>query len=138
MYDASLEWDERGYSTASQLHFQAEDAMRRRQYAVAIQLLQESIELCPHYKSLELLGECMIETGEYLRAIVPLAAATGLHTQPRAPAFLAKAFYELGEFKDARKYAEEALRRNPSYGFPKEILLNLPPLDEDGSFDEAS
>jgi hypothetical protein len=53
----------------------------------AIAQLEASIIAYPHFKSLELLGEAWLQSGNALRAIVPLAAATTLNRQVRAPPY---------------------------------------------------
>lgn len=65
----------------------------------------------PHFKTLELLGEAWLRKGDALRAIVPLAAATTLNRQVRAPSFLAEAFLALGETLKAHEIALVALER---------------------------
>jgi hypothetical protein len=73
--------------------------------------LEVSIAEAPHFKALELLGEAWLAKGEPARAIVPLAAATTLNRQVRAPSLLAEAFLALGERSEAHRIAHMALRR---------------------------
>jgi tetratricopeptide (TPR) repeat protein len=75
---------------------------------------EESIRVWPHFKTLELLGECFIKLSRLQEAIVPLAASTALNRGPRAPSLLAEAFLELGELHDASEAAELALQRDPN------------------------
>ncbi len=82
------------------------------QHAEAIPLLQESIAATPHFKSLELLGECFVKLGRLNEAVVPLAAATTLNKGVRAPALLAEVFLRLGDYHDARTLAGVALARS--------------------------
>ena len=70
-----------------------------------------SIAEAPHFKTLELLGEAWLAKGEPAKAIVPLAAATTLNRQVRAPSLLAEAFLALGERPEAHRIAHMALRR---------------------------
>ena len=77
-------------------------------------LLTQSIAAWPHFKSLELLGECLIKIGRLQEAIVPLAAATALNAGVRAPALLAEVFLQLDQREDAERAAEIASTRHPA------------------------
>lgn len=93
--------------------------------ASAIDLLRESAVLYPHYKTLELLGECLIRMNRPREAIVPLAASTALNKQARAPLLLAEAFLSIGELDKAKRFAAEALTRNPRYGLASQLVAQL-------------
>jgi len=90
----------------------ARELMDRGRYAEAVPLLQESIAAVPHFKSLELLGECFVNLGKLNEAVVPLAAATTLNNGVRAPALLAEVFLRLGDHDDAQALAGVALARS--------------------------
>jgi tetratricopeptide (TPR) repeat protein len=79
----------------------------------AIVLFEQSASISPHFKTLELLGECYSSLGKLQAAIVPLAAATALNAQGRAPALLADAFFHLGQSEAAIQFARLALARSP-------------------------
>ncbi len=79
----------------------------------AVAFFQQSIAALPHFKSLELLGECLLKLNRPQEAIVPLAAATSLNPGVRAPSLLAEAFYMLGEDEDSKKFVAIALQRDP-------------------------
>ncbi len=64
---------------SSELYRQARKAMDAGQVETAAELFQQSINAEPHFKSLELLGQCLIMLGRTQEAIVPLAAATTLN-----------------------------------------------------------
>lgn len=51
----------------------------------AAALLGESVAIWPHFKTLELLGECLLRLDRPREAIGPLAAASALHRQDHAP-----------------------------------------------------
>lgn len=87
--------------------------MRQGQYEEAVRLFERNVKLNPHFKELELLGECLLHSGRLREAIVPLAAATTLNAGVRAPSLLAEIFYRLGEMDDANQMAELALSRDP-------------------------
>jgi tetratricopeptide (TPR) repeat protein len=78
----------------------------------AIRNFEASIAEAPHFKTLELLGEAWLAKGEPGKAIVPLAAATTLNRQVRAPSLLAEAFLALGERLEAHRMAHLALGRD--------------------------
>jgi predicted Zn-dependent protease len=80
-----------------------------------LSLLERSLGLDIHFKTLELIGEIRSRLGQHREAIVPLAAATALNRGSRAPCLLAEAFLELGCWSDAQAAAEESLRRTPGY-----------------------
>ena len=92
------------------------DAARARMDAgaleEAIELFQRSIDLRPHFKTLELLGECAVRLGRLREAIVPLAAATALNSQSRAPSLLAEVFERLGNHDEAAGMAQLAIERD--------------------------
>jgi len=87
----------------------------------AVARFRESVAEWPHFKTLELLGECLLRLERPREAIVPLAAATALNRQGRAPALLAQAFLVMGTYRDAFDQAEEALRRAPTSKLALEI-----------------
>ena len=75
---------------------------------------EASVSRWPHFKSLELLGEAFMRVGEPQRAIVPLAAATTLNAQVRAPSLLAEALLSIGDRLKAHEIAKLALSREPN------------------------
>jgi tetratricopeptide (TPR) repeat protein len=87
----------------------------------AVARFRESIAEWPHFKTLELLGDCLLQLKRPREAIIPLAAATALNRQGRAPALLGRAFLELGTYRDAFDQAEEALRRAPGNKLALEV-----------------
>ena len=78
----------------------------------AIEHFAASVEEYPHFKTLELLGEAWLRKGEPRRALVPLAAATSLNAQVRAPSLLAEALLALGDQLEAHRMAKIALERD--------------------------
>lgn len=101
-------------SEASRLYEEARARMERGDLESAVEAFQESIRLGPHFKSLELLGECYMRLHRCREAVVPLAAATALNRQARAPSLLAEVFMTLGDFHAAEEMAEQALSRAPT------------------------
>jgi Flp pilus assembly protein TadD len=82
-------------SQASELYRQAREQMAQNQLVAAVSLFQQSIALSPHFKALELLGECFIRLNRLAEAIVPLAAATTLNKGVRGPIFIGRCFPEV-------------------------------------------
>lgn len=99
-------------SEARDLYDQALGLMERGSHEEAVRILNRSWRLEPHFKTLELLGECLMTEGNYKDAIVPLAAATTLNRGVRAPSLLAEAFLKLNDSDRAREMAELALKRD--------------------------
>ncbi len=96
-------------------HYQeARRLMDQGLYEKAITLFEQNIKSEPHFKELELLGECLMRLERLVEAIIPLAAATTLNQGVRAPSLLAEVFYSLGKTHEANAMAELALRRDPN------------------------
>jgi len=91
----------------------------------ASSVLSQSAELAPHFKTLELLGECHLKTGRVRDAVTYLTAATDLNQQSRAPALLAEAFEKLGDVDRAKEFAELALMRSEDNARAKAVLDRL-------------
>src|SRR6185503_20148754 len=88
----------------------------------AIAHLEVSVGFHPHFKALELLGEAWLRKGEPRRAVVPLAAATALSAQVRAPALLAEALLALGDEIEAHRMAQLALSRDATHKKARAVL----------------
>lgn len=85
-------------------------------YPKAIQTFEASIRLAPHFKTLELLGECHLRQNEATAAIIPLAAAVGLgNNEFRATYLLAEAYCQMGDKKTALKFVNRALEMKPDF-----------------------
>jgi tetratricopeptide (TPR) repeat protein len=91
----------------------AQAAMAQGDLEGAVQLFQEDAVELPHFKTLELLGECLMRLGRTNEAIVPLAAATTLNRGVRAPSLLAEALLATGNLTAAVEAADLALQRDP-------------------------
>ena len=104
------------------LYNQGREFMEAGELEQAIQSFQASVQALPHFKTLELLGECLLTLRKPWDAIVPLAAATALNSQVRAPALLAQAFLQGGEFHEAGKFASLVLTRAPGNKLAREVM----------------
>jgi tetratricopeptide (TPR) repeat protein len=91
----------------------------------AVELFESSIAAAPHFKAFELLGECLLKLGRPLEAVGPLAAATALNDQVRAPSLLAEAFLEVGDAEAARRFAERVVFSDPGNRRAKRVLKSL-------------
>ena len=91
----------------------------------AIALFRRSAALDPHFKTLELLGECHCRLEQWKEAVAPLAAATTLNRQSRAPALLAEVFEQLGDRDRAIELAHLALSRDGHTKRAKVLLQRL-------------
>jgi tetratricopeptide (TPR) repeat protein len=106
---------------SSELYLKARQTMDEGKLEDAIALFEQSISHYPHFKSLELLGECFSRLNRLSEAIVPLAAATSLNKGVRAPSLLAEVFLKLKDYRQAREIAEVALIREPNNRTAKEV-----------------
>lgn len=84
-------------------------------FAEAAHCFELSCQKRPHFKTLELLGECYMRLNRHAEAIVPLAAATTLSRQFRAPTLLAECFLVMDDLPAAERAVEIALSVNSSY-----------------------
>ena len=107
--------------------------MAAGKYDKAIAAFRASADCYPHFKTLELLGECFIKQGKFKQAIIPLAAATTLNLQARAPSLLAQVLMELGERREARAMAKLALSRSPKNKLAQKIYEETADLEENES-----
>jgi tetratricopeptide (TPR) repeat protein len=90
----------------------------------AVIAFRESVALYPHFKCLELWGECLLKLDRPLEAIVPLAAAARLNRQVRAAALLALAFLRVGEAERAAEIAEEVCAQAPGNRVARQVLAD--------------
>lgn len=90
----------------------------------AIQAFSESVAIDPHFKALELMGECLLVLGRPIQAAVPLAAASALNDQVRAPSLLSQAFLSIGDFRQAGKFANAVLARAPGNRMALTVTAN--------------
>lgn len=108
-------------ANSHELYLEARRLMDENNLDEAIKLFQQSISDYPHFKSLELLGECFIRAERLLEAVVPLAAATTLNKGVKAPSLLSDVFLKLKEYQRASETAEIALSREPNNKTAQEV-----------------
>ena len=92
----------------------------------ALPLFAESARAHPHYKSYELLGDCLLHEGRAAEAVLPLAAACALNRGARPRVLLARAFLQIARVDDARFWLAAALEHHPGYGPAVDALRQLP------------
>ena len=100
-------------SQSSELYRRARELMGKNRLEEAVSLFQQSVALSPHFKALELLGECYVRLNRLPEAVVALAAATTLNRGVRAPSLLADVLLQLEDYDGAKEAAEIALSRDP-------------------------
>jgi len=88
-------------------------------------VLSQSATARPHFKTLELLGECYTKLGRFQEAVPPLTAAVALNMQSRAAALLAEVFEKLGDRDDAIAMARTALERSPDNKRAQRVIERL-------------
>jgi tetratricopeptide (TPR) repeat protein len=96
--------------------------VRTGDYEEAISLFRRSAEMEPHFKTFELLGECLLALNRNSEAVGPLAAATTLNRGVRAPSLLAEAFLRNQKCDDAEDFAKLALQRDPRNKGVRDVL----------------
>jgi tetratricopeptide (TPR) repeat protein len=118
-----MQWD---YDASFSLYEAGRSAMKAGDVHSAIENFRRSTKLAPHFKTLELLGECLLQVGEINDAVLCLAAAAGLGTrQLRARRLLAEALLRVGETDTAVAKLEEALLIDPDFNAAKDLLAKL-------------
>jgi len=83
--------------------------MAAEAFEQAILAFTESIAIYSHFEALELVGECLLVLGKPTQAVVPLAAATALNDQVRAPSLVSQALLAIGDYDRAAKVAATVL-----------------------------
>ena len=122
------------HNNARDLYADRKSAMRLGELEAAVEHFRESIRVSPHFKTLELLGECLLLQKQHSEAIVCLAAAAGLGLkQFRSRFLLAKAHLAIGETGDAVSQLKEALRLNPNYKSASKLLELLSAIEDDST-----
>lgn len=90
--------------------------------AAAAKSLQRAVDLDPHPRALERLGEIWMKLNQPERAIIPLAAAVTLDPKGSGASMLAVAFMRLRREKEAHAMATLALQRHPEDRQALEVL----------------
>jgi tetratricopeptide (TPR) repeat protein len=108
------------------LYYQGREAMDRGDLQAAVDLFQQSIDLFPHFKTLELQGECLLTLGRPTSAIIALAASATLGSRPfRSLYLLAQALVQIGDNRKAIEKLSEALAMQPDFASAKALLSEI-------------
>jgi tetratricopeptide (TPR) repeat protein len=110
------------------LYKDGRNAMARGEITDAIALLLKAASLEPHAKTYQVLGECLLQDGKLLDAILYLAASAGLGSrESRSHYLLAQALIRLGNdhLVDAAQQLQRAIELNPSYKSARDLLEEL-------------
>lgn len=105
---------------------QARQLFDQGRFSEALPLFAEAARRDPHYKSFELLGDCLLRSGRPAEAVLPLAAACALNRGARPRVLLARSFLQIGRVDKARSWLTEALDHHPGYGPAVDALRELP------------
>jgi tetratricopeptide (TPR) repeat protein len=110
------------------LYQRGREAMDSGKLDSAIEFLKQSAELKPHFKTLELLGECYLRSDQHGAAVVPLKASVELGAKPyRSLYLLAQALEALGQRKDAIERLSQAVAIKSDYKAARALLDILRP-----------
>jgi tetratricopeptide (TPR) repeat protein len=90
---------------SSALYQKGREAMAANDLDSAVRLFRSSAQAAPHFKTLELLGECFLKRDQNREAIIPLAAAVGLGNKPY------RALYLLAQALDRSGHRDEAIEK---------------------------
>jgi tetratricopeptide (TPR) repeat protein len=108
------------------LYNKGREAMERSDLRAAVDLFQQSIDLLPHFKTLELQGECLLKLEQPTKVIIALSASATLGSRPfRALYLLAQALLLIGEKRKAIEKLKEALAMQPEFAGAKRLLATL-------------
>ena len=86
---------------------------------------RKSLALSLHFKTAELLGECLLRTGRVTEAIEALGFTMSNGAAARGPFLLAESYLKAGDRDAAKSAAIESLRRNENYGPALRLLREL-------------
>jgi len=118
-----------GLDESHEAYLAGRTKMARGEYESAAALFEKSNAAFPHFKTLELLGECRLMLHDPKAALIPLAASMGLSSNGfRAAYLLATAFLALDITRNAYDYAERALIMKPDYRKARELKERLEAL----------
>ena len=127
------------YERSYALYQDGRSAWERGEGAEAIDLLRRSTEAALHFKTLELLGEYLLEKGDALAAAVHFGAAAALATDSSRPRFLlGRALAELGHVDAAREQLHRAIEQRPQFKAARELLAALPAADKEAKLAEGT
>jgi hypothetical protein len=104
------------------LYEQGRAAMQAGRLREAVELLDRSWRITPHFKTFELLGESYLSLKRPVDAIPFLAAATAFNAGVRAPALLVLALLRAGQVGQATDMIQVVRSRDPAHRLAKEAI----------------
>jgi tetratricopeptide (TPR) repeat protein len=111
---------------ASERYQKGRAAMESGELRGAVEHFRASIRHHPHFKALELLGECLLKQGNAAEAVIYLSSAAGLGNRAsRALFLLAQALLQIGDRDAAVSKLRQALSANSDYRAARELLKTL-------------
>lgn len=110
------------YEESYELYLEGKRLYDNSKLEGAIEKFKLSHKAFPHYKSLELWGDCELKRGNPRLAIMPLTASTELNSSIRAKGLLAQAYESIGDIKRAVSLSQEVIRRAHGNKIAKRIL----------------
>lgn len=115
---------------SSRLYQEARDALNHGDLEVATAKFRESAKQAPHFKTYEMLGECLLKCDQLEEAVLYLSASAGLgNRQYRSRYLLAQTLIRLGDPVSAAEKLQEAVQMQPAYKAARTLLDKL--LTED-------
>lgn len=99
---------------ARRIYEDGRNAMSAGRFGEAVMAFEQSARLSEHFKTLELLGECLIQLGEFGQAVASLERAAALNVQVRARSLLAEALLRGGDVARAAEVAASVLLEAPT------------------------
>lgn len=111
---------------ALELYEEGRRASERGEIAKAIDLLSQSAEIAPHFKTYELLGSALLQDGQVARAVAYLAASAGINPRHPKPRFLlAEALLQIQHHDWAVSQLAECLKLQPDFLRARQLLDRL-------------
>lgn len=107
---------------SSRLYHEARELLRKGDREAAIRALRDSLQASPHFKTAEVLGECLLEAGALSESLLYLSASVGLgRNQSRGLFLMAKAYVEAGDESAAYVKLSQALEMNSNFKAAREL-----------------
>lgn len=110
---------------SSKLYQSGRESFDIGDFEKAIELFKMSCDLLEHFKTYELLGEANIKIGNLKSAVDPLSKATEMNRGVRAPSLLSKVYFDLGDFTNAKIYANIAIERDKNNKLAGSVLEGI-------------
>jgi tetratricopeptide (TPR) repeat protein len=110
---------------SKQLYDTARELMDAKRLEDALEIFRKSFAVCPHAKTLELMGECHAALGQQIDAIIALAAATSFGRHERPPMLLGRMLRESRHLQAALGFARMAATKNAGNGACRRLVEEI-------------